>query len=77
MKALGAEVELAENGMQEVDEGEKIPLPPILLGKLGNDPNKKTVCMYGHLDVQPAHKVGHLLRIVSLGQYWNSFSRVI
>ena len=31
-----------------------IPLPPILLASLGNDPNKKTLCIYGHLDVQPA-----------------------
>lgn len=26
----------------------------MLLGTLGNDPNKKTVLVYGHLDVQPA-----------------------
>ena len=31
-----------------------IPLPPILLASLGNDPKKKTLCIYGHLDVQPA-----------------------
>ncbi|KAK4293415.1 hypothetical protein Pmani_033893 [Petrolisthes manimaculis] len=31
-----------------------ISLPPVLLGQLGNDPEKKTVCVYGHLDVQPA-----------------------
>ena len=31
-----------------------IPLPPIILGHLGSDPSKKTVCVYGHLDVQPA-----------------------
>uniref|UniRef100_A0A7S4A918 Peptidase M20 dimerisation domain-containing protein n=1 Tax=Pseudo-nitzschia australis TaxID=44445 RepID=A0A7S4A918_9STRA len=31
------------------------PLPPILLGEFkANDPSKKTVCVYGHLDVQPA-----------------------
>ena len=29
-------------------------LPPIILGNLGADPGKKTVCVYGHLDVQPA-----------------------
>ncbi|MEQ2168243.1 hypothetical protein GOODEAATRI_012354, partial [Goodea atripinnis] len=34
--------------------GEEIPLPPIILGHLGSDPAKKTVCIYGHLDVQPA-----------------------
>ncbi|KAG8133417.1 hypothetical protein E2320_011245 [Naja naja] len=38
----------------ELPDGSKIPLPPIILGKLGSDPSKKTVCVYGHLDVQPA-----------------------
>ncbi|XP_063725762.1 cytosolic non-specific dipeptidase-like [Symsagittifera roscoffensis] len=50
---LGAETTLKDIGMQKTPEGE-IPLPPILLGKLGNDPKKKTICVYGHLDVQPA-----------------------
>ncbi len=31
-------------------------LPPILLGEFIVDPKKKTVCVYGHLDVQPAKK---------------------
>jgi nonspecific dipeptidase len=32
------------------------PLPPILTGEFtaGGGPDKKTVCVYGHLDVQPA-----------------------
>ena len=38
----------------QLPDGSEIPLPPILLGKLGSDPQKKTVCVYGHLDVQPA-----------------------
>ena len=53
MEKLGAETILKDIGHQKVAEGE-IPLPPILLAKLGNDPSKKTVCIYGHLDVQPA-----------------------
>jgi nonspecific dipeptidase len=32
------------------------PLPPILLAEFISDPDKKTVCVYGHLDVQPASK---------------------
>ena len=32
------------------------PLPPILIANFGIDPAKKTVCLYGHLDVQPAAK---------------------
>ena len=34
--------------------GDEIPSPPILLASLGDDPNKSTLCIYGHLDVQPA-----------------------
>jgi acetylornithine deacetylase/succinyl-diaminopimelate desuccinylase-like protein len=33
---------------------EERPLPPVLLGEFHVDPSKKTVCVYGHLDVQPA-----------------------
>ena len=39
----------------QLPSGEEIPLPPIVLGHLGSDPAKKTVCIYGHLDVQPAN----------------------
>lgn len=56
LKDLGTEVELKDVGMQELDGGKKIPLPPVIFGKLGNDPSKKTICIYGHLDVQPALK---------------------
>lgn len=38
----------------QLHSGDEIPLPPIVLGQLGSDPGKKTVCIYGHLDVQPA-----------------------
>uniref|UniRef100_T1J673 Peptidase M20 dimerisation domain-containing protein n=1 Tax=Strigamia maritima TaxID=126957 RepID=T1J673_STRMM len=51
LKILGATVKLEELG-----EFEGLQLPPVLLGQLGNDPSKKTVCIYGHLDVQPAKK---------------------
>ena len=37
-------------------DGKVIPLPPIILASLGNDPAKETLCVYGHLDVQPAKK---------------------
>uniref|UniRef100_A0A671W424 Cytosolic non-specific dipeptidase n=1 Tax=Sparus aurata TaxID=8175 RepID=A0A671W424_SPAAU len=41
--------------VSKLPSGEEIPLPPIILGRLGSDPGKKTVCIYGHLDVQPAN----------------------
>ncbi|KAM7439113.1 Metallopeptidase M20 [Porites harrisoni] len=49
---LGGEAELAELGPQKGTEN--LQLPPVLLGTLGSDPAKKTLCIYGHLDVQPA-----------------------
>lgn len=56
LEALGAECSLHDIGMQTLPDGSKIPLPPVLFGQLGNDPKKKMVCVYGHLDVQPALK---------------------
>uniref|UniRef100_A0A3Q1I9P9 Cytosolic non-specific dipeptidase n=1 Tax=Anabas testudineus TaxID=64144 RepID=A0A3Q1I9P9_ANATE len=55
IERLGGTVELVDVGKQELPSGEEIPLPPIVLGSLGSDPAKKTVCIYGHLDVQPAN----------------------
>lgn len=43
--------------MQTLPDGSQLPLPPILLADLGKDPKKKTLLIYGHLDVQPAAKV--------------------
>ncbi|KAM4688467.1 cytosolic non-specific dipeptidase [Discoglossus pictus] len=54
IERLGGTAELVDIGKQKLPDGSEIPLPPIILGKLGSDPGKKTVCVYGHLDVQPA-----------------------
>ncbi|XP_044282436.1 cytosolic non-specific dipeptidase isoform X1 [Varanus komodoensis] len=54
IERLGGTAELKDIGKQKLPDGTEIPLPPIILGKLGSDPHKKTVCVYGHLDVQPA-----------------------
>ena len=57
LDALGVKTRLVDLGKQNHPEApEPIPLPPALLGELGSDPKKKTICVYGHLDVQPAHK---------------------
>uniref|UniRef100_A0A8C5M6S0 Peptidase M20 dimerisation domain-containing protein n=1 Tax=Leptobrachium leishanense TaxID=445787 RepID=A0A8C5M6S0_9ANUR len=53
---LGGKVEMAELGEQVHPSGMKIPLPPVILAEIGNDPNKPTVCFYGHVDVQSAKK---------------------
>ncbi|XP_069476849.1 cytosolic non-specific dipeptidase-like [Ambystoma mexicanum] len=54
VERLGGSCELVDIGKQKLPDGSEIALPPILLGRLGSDPGKKTVCVYGHLDVQPA-----------------------
>ena len=49
---------------RELGEHRGLPLPPIVLGAyygegagaLAPDPAKRTVCVYGHLDVQPAKR---------------------
>ncbi|XP_013414332.1 cytosolic non-specific dipeptidase [Lingula anatina] len=56
IKKLGGTVELADIGKQTLPDGTVLPLPPVILGNLGADPKKKTVLVYGHLDVQPAMK---------------------
>lgn len=40
----------------QLPDGQVLPLPPVLLGELGKDPQNLTVCFYGHVDVQPAKK---------------------
>lgn len=46
---------MVELGLQE-GENEGLKLPPVVLGRYGNDPSKKTILVYGHYDVQPALK---------------------
>ena len=58
LEKVGVSVEYAETAMQKLPDGSEVKYPPILLGRsrLGGDRNKKTVLIYGHLDVQPALK---------------------
>ncbi|XP_010202681.2 beta-Ala-His dipeptidase [Colius striatus] len=54
--ALGATVNLVKLGSHQLPDGQDLSLPPVILGELGKDPQKPTVCFYGHVDVQPAKK---------------------
>ncbi len=56
IKGLGGKVEYADIGKQTLPDGKVIALPPVLMGQLGEDKSKKTLLIYGHLDVQPALK---------------------
>ncbi|KAF8065059.1 hypothetical protein FPV67DRAFT_1695822 [Lyophyllum atratum] len=55
LKAVGVETQLVDLGKHVMDD-EELDLPPAILGRIGNDPKKKTVLVYGHFDVQPANK---------------------
>lgn len=52
LQALGVQTRLEDLGTETLD-GHKIKLPPVVLGKIGEDPKKKTILLYGHFDVQP------------------------
>ncbi|KAI6201413.1 Cytosolic non-specific dipeptidase [Aphelenchoides besseyi] len=56
LSAIGVKCQQIENGEQTLSDGRKLRLPPVLFGTLGEDPKKKTILVYGHLDVQPAQK---------------------
>ena len=54
IEKLGGTVVVKPNPIPEEDlgDGTTIPNPPILLASFDSDPSKRTVCVYGHLDVQ-------------------------
>ncbi|KAK2094219.1 Beta-Ala-His dipeptidase [Saguinus oedipus] len=71
LQRLGAHVTSVDMGSQQVlwgslppreltlldlPDGQSLPIPPVILAELENDPTKATVCFYGHLDVQPADR---------------------
>ncbi|KAG1807478.1 uncharacterized protein BJ212DRAFT_1449305 [Suillus subaureus] len=55
LNELGVETKLMDLGTHEM-QGQTLQLPPAIIGRLGSDPAKKTVLIYGHYDVQPALK---------------------
>ena len=52
IQRLGGTYRFAPNPVATTER----PLPPILMAEFTSDPKKKTLCVYGHLDVQPAAK---------------------
>ncbi|KAJ8288341.1 hypothetical protein COCON_G00010000 [Conger conger] len=54
LKAMGGNVEMVDIGLQELPSGATIPLPKVVTAQFGSDATKHTVCVYGHVDVQPA-----------------------
>uniref|UniRef100_A0A3Q3GAW4 Carnosine dipeptidase 1 n=1 Tax=Labrus bergylta TaxID=56723 RepID=A0A3Q3GAW4_9LABR len=54
LRLMGGTVELVDIGEQELPDGQTVTLPKVVTAQFGNDPSKVTVCVYGHVDVQPA-----------------------
>ncbi len=63
LKELGFQTTLKDVGLQQCDDGSKIQLPPVIFAQLGNDVDKKTLLIYGHLDVQPAKMVWNYVKL--------------
>ncbi|KAF4677196.1 Metallopeptidase M20 [Perkinsus chesapeaki] len=59
-EALGGATDVVDLGLQTLIDGSEIPLPPVLFCTFesgGPCPaDEPTLCVYGHLDVQPAEK---------------------
>ncbi|XP_058878305.1 beta-Ala-His dipeptidase-like isoform X2 [Acipenser ruthenus] len=45
-----------QNEFVQMSNGQSVHLPPVILAELKKDPKKPTLCIYGHVDVQPAKK---------------------
>ncbi|XP_026149562.1 cytosolic non-specific dipeptidase isoform X2 [Mastacembelus armatus] len=54
LRQMGGTVELVDIGEQELPGGIMLTLPKVVTARFGNDPSKHTVCVYGHVDIQPA-----------------------
>ncbi|XP_051922404.1 cytosolic non-specific dipeptidase [Hippocampus zosterae] len=54
LQQMGGSVNLIDIGNQELPDGQIIMLPNVVTAQFGNDSDKRTVCIYGHTDVQPA-----------------------
>jgi len=53
LKQYGVETKTVDLGTHTMD-GHSLKLPPVVLGRIGDDKSKKTILLYGHFDVQPA-----------------------
>ena len=58
LETFGVQAEAIPLGKQVINgEPSDLELPPVILGRIGTDPEKPTVLIYGHFDVQPVSSV--------------------
>ncbi|KZT66621.1 CNDP dipeptidase [Daedalea quercina L-15889] len=55
LESLGVHTKSVDLGKHIMD-GQELQLPQAIFGRIGDDPKKKTILIYGHYDVQPANK---------------------
>uniref|UniRef100_A0A3B3DY28 Carnosine dipeptidase 1 n=1 Tax=Oryzias melastigma TaxID=30732 RepID=A0A3B3DY28_ORYME len=54
LQQMGGSVESVDIGEQELPDKQRLALPKVVTAQFGTDPTKHTLCVYGHVDVQPA-----------------------
>jgi acetylornithine deacetylase/succinyl-diaminopimelate desuccinylase-like protein len=52
LRQYGVETQSVDLGTHLM-EGQTLKLPPVILGRIGDDKTKRTILIYGHFDVQP------------------------
>ncbi len=58
LQSLKVSTQRVDLGVQEGQpDDEPLRLPPVILGRVGEDPAKRTVLVYGHYDVQPVRPI--------------------
>lgn len=61
LKKYGVDTAAIDLGMAS----DGLQLPPVIVGRIGTDPKKKTVLVYGHLDVQPVRHASSVERFTA------------
>ncbi|KAK3541103.1 hypothetical protein QTP86_014140 [Hemibagrus guttatus] len=56
LQGMKGKVDVMDVGTQTLVDGSVVPLPKVVTAVFGDDENKHTVCVYGHVDVQPARR---------------------
>lgn len=56
LRMMKGNVDVMDVGTQRLADGSIIPLPKVVTAEFGDDVNKHTVCVYGHVDIQPARR---------------------